>query len=82
MHEDDAAVPLELGLGHEANMAAAERLHLHAQDLGDRGDDDDDDAYCGLPEWRKEAYERKTLFMAAHGPTRRARSCPRYSRST
>ena len=34
MHEEDAAVPLELGLGREANMAAAERLHLHAQDLG------------------------------------------------
>ena len=34
MHEDDAAVPLELSLGHEANMAAAARLHLHAQDLG------------------------------------------------
>ena len=30
-----------------------------------RGDDGDDDAYCALPEWRKEAYERQTLFMAA-----------------
>ena len=30
-----------------------------------RGDDGDDDAYCALPEWRKEAHERQTLFMAA-----------------